>query len=578
MNPGESELAELRRRIERLEREVSELRAGPAASSPEPVEPPLIAPAPVGVPAAEPPPAPAPSARPLARGVTLTSTAWVAAAGAVIFLLGAVYGLTVSIQRGWISPPMRVAAGLGLGLAAGIAAARLLAGGRNALGIALLAVGAGTWSFALYFGSHGAGLFPVGLGFGGMAAATLLVGALGARARCDGALAVAVATGLVTPFAFSTPEGTLVGLLAWLLTLQGAQLAAHYATGSGANWELSRGLGLGGGWVAVLFGAVGPRGGDPIVALALLAALGAVGLLLAWLPRHPEPAADRAAAPSVVVLVALAIAAWLVWRWTIWDGETFAVVLVGLGAVSLGLRIVARRSGRDESAGAFLLLAAGFGFVAVPVAFDWRWVVLAWGAGAALLAAAAGRDGADRSVRVVAHVATLAASAVWLALVVGQGKSDLLFLNRVFAGAVLVSAAWWLLLRAPVGPRGLPLAGFQAVAINAVAWELARRVPVLTGAEARLPLGALLATLTYAGAGAGQWLRGVSYESDPQRARALRLAGYAWLVVAALKLLAFDLANRDLLFRAAAALGVGAMFIAAAWWADRRGAARAGDR
>jgi hypothetical protein len=573
MKPDETELGELRRRIERLELEVASLRAPGAVTVPSPdaPEPPLLAVAAPPVapgPAATPPPVP--SAAAAGRTGMASSTAWVAAAGAVIFLLGAVYGLTVSIQRGWISPPVRVAAGLGLGVAAGVAAARLLAGGRNALGVALLAVGAGTWTFALYFGSHGAGLFPVGFGFAGMAVATFLAGALGSRARCDGALAVAVATGLVTPFAFSPRDGSLPGLLTWLLALLGAQLAAHYATGSGSGWTLSRGLGIGGVWLAALLGAVGSGLGDPAVALGLLAALGAAGLLLAWLPRHPEDTAERAAAPSAVVLVALAVAAWVVWRRTGWDRETFAVVLVGLAAVSLGLQAVARRAGLVENAGAFLLLAAGFGFVAVPVAFDWRWVVLAWGAGAALLAAAAGREGADRSLRVVAHVATLAAAAVWLSLVVGQGKSDLLFLNRVFAGAVLVSAAWWLLLRAPVGARGLPLAGLQAVAVNAVAWELARRVPVLTGPETRLPLGALLATLTYAGAGAGQWLRGVAYEADPARARALRIAGYAWLIVAALKLLAFDLSNRDLLFRAAAALGVGAMFIAAAWWADRR--------
>ena len=91
----------------------------------------------------------------------------------------------------------------------------------------------------------------------------------------------------------------------------------------------------------------------------------------------------------------------------------------------------------------------------------------------------------------------------------------------------------------------------------------------MRGEEASLALGPLLATLTYAGAGAGLWLRGVLYEQAADRAKALRIAGYGWLVVAAVKLLGFDLSDHDLLFRAVAALGVGAVFIGAALWADR---------
>ncbi len=575
MNSGDPELADLRRRIERLEEEVAALRPGAAVPpvsppvAPEP-EPPLLPP--VAAPSAAASSAGSPPASAPARG-TQASTRWVAAAGAVIFLLGAIYGLTVSIQRGWIAPPTRVGAGLLVGVAAGAAALRLLAAGRRTLGVTLLAVGAGTWTFALYYGSRTAGLFPVGVGFAGMALATFLAGALGARVRSDGALAVAVAAGLVAPFAFSARDGTVAGLFAYLVALLGAQLAALYATGTGARWPWSRGLGLVGGWLAAFVGAWEGALGDPLRGFGLAAVLGAGGLVLAWLPRHPEGGAARAAAPSVGALVAFAVVAWVVWRRAEWEREAFSVVLAALAGASLALLAATRRAGHRENEGAFALLAAGFAFVAAAVAFEWRWVVLAWGAGALLLAVAAGRDGADRSLRTVAHVAALAAAAVWLALAAGQGKSDLLFLNRVFAGAVLVAAAWAVLLRTAPTAGGLPFAGLQAVAVNAVAWELARRVPVWTGAEGRLPVGALLATLTYAGAGAAQWLRGVAYEADPARARVLRLAGYVWLAVAALKLLAYDLSNRDLLFRAAAALGVGAVLIGAAWWADRRRAA-----
>jgi hypothetical protein len=108
------------------------------------------------------------------------------------------------------------------------------------------------------------------------------------------------------------------------------------------------------------------------------------------------------------------------------------------------------------------------------------------------------------------------------------------------------------------------------VLVNAVAWEFARTVPTFSGEEATLEFGPLLATLTYAGAGAGGWLRGVLHEQETGRARAWRLTGYGWLTVAAVKLLGFDLEHADLAFRAVAALAVGALFIGAAYWADRK--------
>jgi uncharacterized membrane protein len=139
----------------------------------------------------------------------------------------------------------------------------------------------------------------------------------------------------------------------------------------------------------------------------------------------------------------------------------------------------------------------------------------------------------------------------------------------VFVGGALAAGAWAVLMTLPGRLRPLAFGAMQAVAVNALAWELARKIGAIQGDEAVLPLGALLATLTYAAAGAAQWLRGVLYEADDARARALRLAGYGWLAVAAVKLLAYDLDHRDLLFRAVAALGVGAVFIGAALWADR---------
>jgi uncharacterized membrane protein len=495
------------------------------------------------------------------------STVWVAGAGALIFLIGAIYGLTVSIQRGWISPPVRVGAGLVTGVLAGGAALRLLFAGRREVGISLLAIGVGTWSFALYFGAKSALLFPVGLGFAGAAVAMLFAGAVAARIRSDAAMAVALLVGLAAPLAFSDGTGNVATLLAYLLALLGAQLVAYYETGEGADWKLSRVLGSAGVGTVGLVGAVGTKLGEPAWVFAALAGLVALSLVLAWLPRHrAEPEAPGAL--TVVSLVLAAMSTWQVWRRAHFEREWFSVVLVVFAALTLGLLALNRRRARRVGEPALLLLATGFGLLAVPVAIEWRWVVLAWGLGGVLLArAAVWRD--EAATRHAAVAVSAAATLVWLGLATSHGRADWIFLNPVFGGAALTAAAWFALL--PLGGWRLAV-GFgaaQFVAVNAVAWELMRVIEPVHGTEATLALGPLLATLTYAGAGAALWLRGVLYEADATRAKAQRWSGYAWLLAATVKLLVFDLSERDLLFRAVAALGVGAVFIGAAWWADR---------
>jgi len=585
MNSHDAELRELRARLEKLEQEVAALRgAANTPVAPREEAPPLIAqiepvappPAPPGaeppvvaaVPSAKLPPRPPAVAD---RLDTLPSTVWVAGAGAIIFLIGAIYGLTVSIQRGWISPPVRVGAGLVTGLAAGIFAARLLLAGRQALGVTLLAVGAGTWMFALYFGSHGADLFPLGLGFAGAAVATLLAGGLAARIRSDAAFAVALAVGLAAPVAFSDGTGTLVGLLGYLCVLLVGQLAVHYTTGEGAEWTASRLLGTAGVWGVALLAGFTSRLGPVPLAFLLVAAVLALTLALAWLPRHPAPAEEPVAA-STLVLVAACLGSWSVWRRADFDREPFSLVFVAFAALSLALVVAARRRGTIRNETPLVLAAVAFALMAVPTAISWRWVGLAWGVGALSLAVGArlkARTERDDSLALGAVIFTMAATAVWLGRVLDYRGHDFAFVNPRFLNATLAAAAWVVLSGVPGVPRWLSFGAAQAVAVNALAWELARTIDPVSSEHATLALGPLLATLTYAGAGVGLWLRGVLYEADHARAKGLRAAGYVWLVVAAVKLLGYDLSDRDLLFRAVAALGVGAVFIGAAWWADR---------
>ncbi len=573
MKPTEAEFEELRARVARLEARLEALQ--PSARIPAPVpapadaEPPVILTPPVSIPAQM----QRSPARPAAPRPEFNSTTWIAGVGVVIFLLGAIYGLTVSIQRGWISPSARVLLGLvaGAGFAAG--AVRQFRTSRP-LGVALLAAGAGLWTFAFYYGVRGAHLFPPAVGLAGAVVAVLGCGVVAARRRSDGAMAVSLATGLVAPLAFARGWDQFSELLVYLTALSGAQCAVHYLARAGGDWRISRLLGTAGIWFLALAGADDMYRGDSTGVLALMALLGAVGLIAVWLPRHPgQPWAPGAG--TAITLLGLAWTAWPVWDKADLARESFSAVLALLGAASLALVLPARRrtasSGHDRP---LFLLAAGFALVAVPVAWEWRWVVIAWGVAGLLLAwlarsaVSTDREGAG-NLLLLAMLVTICATCVWLALALDHGEADALFFNRVFIGAALAAGAWGLLVLTPGGHRSAGFALLQFVAVNAVAWELSRAVPALRGEESTLALGALLATLTYAVAGAGQWLRGM-LGSGEEWSPALRKAGYAWLAVAVVKLLFHDLAGRDLIFRALAALGVGAILIAAALWANHR--------
>jgi hypothetical protein len=562
MPPTDAEFEELRSRVERLERQMAE-QAGVSSSA---AIPPVL------------PPSPRPGAQPVIKKpkLTISSTAWVAGGGAVIFLIGAIYGLTVSIQRGWISPPVRVGIGLGVGVMLIALAAHRLARVPRGLGIALLASGIGTWSFALYFGSREAGLLPLWLGFSGTLLAVVVAGGLAARTRCDGALAAALATGLVAPLAFSDGSGNLPGLLAHLILLGVAQLAVHYVSRSGANWAWSRLLATLGVWIVAWISVTGgplPAGASLI--LELLVLLAAVGLVVAWLPRHPE-LPWRAGAATAVILIMQALTYWVVWKRAHLPEEWFALTLTGVALLSLALiRPARRRVGNHQHDTVLLLLAVGFALTALPVAVDWRWVGIGWGMLALLIGVAAklAHREANREANpliLVTGISATAASVLGLTRAWDQPTGDWLMLNPVFTGALMAAGAWAVLVSIPGRHRAISFLAMQFVAVNLVAWEWHRALPVVHSEHTSLALGALLSTLTYAVAGAGQWLRGVIGNSDGEMDRTLRKAGYGWLAVAAGKLLINDLAGTDMLFRAAAALGVGSILLVAAIWADRK--------
>lgn len=568
MTDPDHEIAQLKARVSRLEERLNSLQTPVAHSAPVPMAPPLLTRSAV-------------VAAPEPKGREIPSIFWVAGAGAVIFLIGVIYLFAVSIQMGWISPAVRVLCGLVAAGVLGVFAARLLRGTSRTLGVIILAASVGTWQFSLFYGSHWAFLFSPVLGLLGSIVSTVLAGGLAARIRSGSALAVAVAAGLLAPLVFSDGSGNIPGLFKYLIVFTAAQVAVLYLVRTGARWRGARLLAVAGTWFVVLTGLISSlRLEDAWMVAGLATLLHGILLALLWLPRHPQQP-WLAGAGTVMSQICLAFLIWTVMHERLWQTEWFALPLVGLAGVSLALIGPARRrSGGNSHDLTLLMLTVGFAVVAVPVAVDRTWVAITWAVMAILLALgerqlrSAGHPSARGmmvTTLLVAMIATFAwIDAAWIYFYEGR----VLFANPGFFSGVLTSIAWWLLMKQQGAARGVCFAIFQFVAVNALAWELWRGLGARrTDGLYDLPVGLLMATFVYALAGAAQWLRGVILPPLDTSAKFLRIAGYCWLGFAGLKLITYDLSGSSFVFRAVAALGMGAMLIVAALWANSHRAA-----
>lgn len=213
---GDGAPASLEARIERLERLVEQLMPPP--------RPPTASAA--GTPGtgtaagAAPPPRPASASRPRPTGARSgtewlrLSEDWIGRVGIVLLLLGLSFLYRYAVERGWITPWLRVAFGVQVGsvlLVVGLLKARsrprfsqVLLGG----GIAVLYL-TGWAAQALY------GLVPWGIGFSYMATVTVLALALAERRRHQALAIIGAAGGLATPLLLESPSAEVVGLVAY---------------------------------------------------------------------------------------------------------------------------------------------------------------------------------------------------------------------------------------------------------------------------------------------------------------------------------------------------------------------------
>lgn len=503
-------------------------------------------------------PSPAPSA-----GPTISSTVLVAGAGAVMFLVGAVYFLTWSIEQGILTPFARVVMGVVTGCAMGLGSARLVLRGSAKLGSMLLIAAIGTVMFALYYGSIEHDFLPPSAALGGVAFLTLLAGGLSAHQRDGFILTIAHVSGLLAPIVFSTDSGNTLLLAGFVLFLLVSAGVVFYVTQTGGNWLLPRTVGLLGTW-ALLFPLAIDYVRDqegwvlPILGVAYLLSAAWV-----WLPRHGERPGG-ANALWILASVAAISALCAFWAESNREWQSMAPLALGMAAAQGGLvRPLRRRLGDDGADLPLFALGAGFVLLGVGLWVEERWVSLTWSIFAFVLSFALRRSDLGgtpqpRSVRVTTWIVALAATLAWAITLASRPSSDTAFANPAFWSGVLGVATWIFLARGSTAV--LAFLNLQVVFHTVAAAEIAWFVDALDTAS-NAP--SIAVTLFFAISGAGQWLAGLRHTSQGHR-RALGIAGYVWLGIGSAKLLLFDLESSPTVIRAAAGLGVGAIFMAAA--------------
>ncbi len=581
------ELDELKAQLAALTHRVMQLEAAAAseaASSPEPKR--EAAPEATGEPAepAEPTeapfqraefpqlevevPAPAPARPPSGGPSTWSANMWIAAVGAGLFLLGAIYFLYWSIEQGLLGPSMRVAIGCASAVAGGWFSLYTMRTRSVQLGSAFFVAALGTWTFSLYYGAMVVEVLPVLLGFGGTVFAVLVSGVLAAHKNESGLMTLGYALGLAAPVIFSTGSGDYPALTAYLVALMAFASVIFYQHPGAAEWKRLRYLAVLGTWALLLVSCADATSAQRSFLLMEVGLAYAACALWTWTPRGRARPASTTGIWMATVLGSSA-ATLILWEGMRWQKESFGLVLIAQAIVSLLLIAPVRRRMGDHSGDLGLsALALLHAFVAVPVVWDEHWTATVWAIAFAVLGVAAMRakqsEHPDTGTLIrIAAMAGILASFAWAVSQVERGNSAMLVGNDAFLSGVAVAAGWTTLAIAS------PKSGATALILGELIFHLTfgREVYELaraTGSSQRA--SAIAPTVLFAISGAMQWLMSVRI---PKTFAPLAPFGYALLGISALKLLLSDLAGVGTITRALATLGVASVFLVAAFVGSR---------
>ena len=158
------------------------------------------------------------------------ATWWVARAGVVLLLVGVSFLLRMGVEQGWLTPAVRVAGGVAIGVA--LSAFGLLARTSRPAYSQLL-VGGGVVAF--YLSAFGAWsvwqLVPYEAAFAFCVLTTAFAFAAAVRLRAEWLALLGVAGGYATPFMLLSPDSNVPALVAYSLLLLGGYLMVYVLRG-----------------------------------------------------------------------------------------------------------------------------------------------------------------------------------------------------------------------------------------------------------------------------------------------------------------------------------------------------------
>ncbi|HVS09347.1 MAG TPA: DUF2339 domain-containing protein [Planctomycetota bacterium] len=499
-----------------------------------------------------------------ARALAVDWERWIGVRGAaglggIVLALAGLFFVQYSIQRGWLSPAVRVGLASLAGVAAALLAELVLRGrGYRATADALSGAGAVLLYGAAWAARSLYGLVPGWLGILWMGAVTLACGALAVRRRSQGIAVLGLLGGFATPLLLSLGGHEPIGLFGYLLLLD----LGLIAVGRRRGWPL--------------LGLLGVLGTLLVQALWMLTHLDAANLevaivfsglaaLLFALAAPPAGAARRgwiatqACSVLVPVLFALHFAARA-------DLERQIGSLAALLALLLGAACwVAKRQGAPAIATSASIAAAANVLVWVlsrgmDVAFAWQ--IAAAASGLALVTHAAleieARGNGSRKL-LLWLAASPAAVAFSVCVAVGASRAEGLAPWPWLLGALVLAALLARQARLASRPE-LQVWGALGVGATWIAWH-AGQSPALV----LEPPPELLPALGLALAAAFS-LAALARRSEPGRLWAWRSALLASLLALAAAPLRLDWSGPSgpLELGGALALGIGAAAAAAA--------------
>jgi uncharacterized membrane protein len=308
----------------------------------------------------------------------LVGQRWLLLLGVVAVLTGVGYFFKYSIERGWVSPILRVLSCYGGGSAFMLAGEKLRRRHYEKYGLYLTGLGIALFSFATYAGYGLYHLFGQAPAYAVMVLTTVLAMTLAIRYVSQGIAVLGLLVGYAVPFLLGSAGDDALRLPYLVLLSLGLTLVC-----TRQGWIPLRSL-----TVALAYAAFGqwfvfsPAKTSPWLAFSLVNMLAAIFLLVPFLFEYKR---EENAPVDVVSWLASPLCALTLSYLCVrnsWPPAATALVPLGYCAVFAGLASLMARQGRQESNRFVVLLAGAAVMLALvpPILLSLHWLTVAWAA------------------------------------------------------------------------------------------------------------------------------------------------------------------------------------------------------